>query len=62
LVCFLLEPPGKKTFQGLAFTSPFPNFLRFAPIGKKKSLAARLEEERPRLKQEEVTIEELDKK
>jgi hypothetical protein len=56
----LLELPGKKTFQGLAFSSPYPNFLRFAPIGKKKSLAAGLEEERPRLKLEKVTIQELE--
>jgi ATP-dependent DNA helicase PIF1 len=49
-----------KTFEGLAFTSPFPNFNRFAQIGKKKSLAARLEEERRLMALEEVTILELE--
>jgi ATP-dependent exoDNAse (exonuclease V) alpha subunit len=49
-----------KTFEGLAFTSPFPNFDCFAQICKKKSLAARLEEERRLLALEEVAILELD--
>jgi hypothetical protein len=48
-----------KTFEGLAFTSPFPNFLRFAQIGKKKSLAVRLEEERCLMELEVATIQEL---
>jgi ATP-dependent exoDNAse (exonuclease V) alpha subunit len=50
-----------KTFEGLAFTSPFPNFFCFAQIGKKKSLAARLEEERRLMALEEVTIQELER-
>jgi ATP-dependent exoDNAse (exonuclease V) alpha subunit len=50
-----------KTFEGLAFTSPLPNFNRFAQIGKKKSLGARLEEERRLMALEEVTILEIEK-
>jgi hypothetical protein len=49
-----------KTFEGLAFTSPFPNFIRFAQIGKKKSLGARLEEERRLMELENATIQELE--
>jgi hypothetical protein len=49
-----------KTFEGLAFTSPFPYFNRFAKIGKEKSLAARLEGERRLMAVEEVTILELE--
>jgi hypothetical protein len=48
-----------KTFEGLAFTGPFLNFIRFAQIGKKKSLAARLEEERRLMELEVATIQEL---
>jgi hypothetical protein len=48
-----------KTFEGLAFTSPFTNFICFAQIGKKKSLAARLEEERRLMELEVTTIQEL---
>jgi hypothetical protein len=55
-----LEPPGQNPFEGLAFTSPFPNFNRFAQIGKKKSLAARLEEEKRLMELEKVTILELE--
>jgi ATP-dependent exoDNAse (exonuclease V) alpha subunit len=56
----LVEATGTKTFEGLAFTSPLPNFNCFAQIGKKKSLAARLEEERRLMALEEVTILELE--
>jgi hypothetical protein len=40
--------------------SPFPNFLHFAQIGKKKSLGARLEEEIHLMELEDTTIQELE--
>jgi ATP-dependent exoDNAse (exonuclease V) alpha subunit len=60
LSLLLVGATRTKTFEGLAFTSTFPNFFCFAQIGKKKSLAARLEEERRLITLEEVTIQELE--
>jgi hypothetical protein len=54
----LVKATRTKTFEGLA--SPFPNFIRFAQIGKKKSLGARIEEERILMELENATIQELE--
>jgi hypothetical protein len=48
-----------KTFQGLAFQPPFPNFDRFEQIARKTSLQARLQEERRLLQLEETTVDAL---
>jgi hypothetical protein len=55
-----LEPPGQRHLRAWHSQDHFPNFNRFAQIGKKKSLAARLEEERRLMALEEVTILELE--